>query len=658
MNYFIIFSFVFLCFIPLSPSLSEVLREKNNDQVSKNHGNMDTSSDNNERESFAVRYMNGLKKVKEHWIDPYDMMDILARQERQERQELPSQENYESEVNEYLKFLENMPDENDEPEDQDCRVDDQIDLKDPSSITKPTPLELSNDEKPVFSDIKGDVIGEKMYSADDSDDTDKEIRGLFGKHQHISVLDSIYISRWLKKLISKIETETYEELPGGVLFPMDSVKFEVLKELSTAKSFEISHLDELMCAIIDGSNLVHKKASDWTVYMDCARDLMWPFILAVIMASCIYTLYQGVVYHPFFTFFTFLIILSVFWHWMHLYKQKRAFKHAELASINLPAQCRKHDFGVMEHIQEYIKSFFITNECAKYYEALMVDPFWEVSFTVAASEALASMLVQPLSSGSRVVNLALRQLFEGLSIFIVVPVMMFMFLLLIMMCNYTLRLPFFMGALEPHIPPPLGSGIEDVNPSRNSRRVRDAIRYKSGSNARGMHLRQDHEQDSDPNLGASSSTRRSRVPRNTQHSLPKSDAHSEFKSLGRGHGYGDAGLPCENCSLDQSVSEDDISIIDSEESDSSSENSVDHQSGEFQHCCMCCLSDEMPDLHADCRVCGDNIDTQNAGEAEEMSPEDNGIEDNTEEAPAQKTTDNIPNIQLGAGEAASEDNAG
>ncbi|GFT95295.1 uncharacterized protein NPIL_386901 [Nephila pilipes] len=685
MFYFIIFSFVFLCFIPLSPSQSDVPHEKDDDHSTENHEDFEKEREEitqhfkeyierqeiaqhlkeyrerqkisqhfmeyKERQEVAHNYMDTLSKVKESWVDPYDMIGYPV---LQARQEFPSPaKNEQSEESKYLKFLESMPD-----QDEDCTVDELTDkLVDNNSKPKPIPPVLDNDEKPIFSDIRGDIIGEKMYTADDSPNN-KESKGIFANNrQQISVLDSIYVSRWLKKLILKIEKEAGDEIPGGVHFPMDSVKLNNLRELSTAKSLEISQLDDLMCNLIDGSILIPKEVFDWTVYIDYARDLMWPLILAAITLAFLYGIYQGVVYHPFFTFFICLIILSVFWHWMHLYKQKQAYKHAELASLNIPSRCRKHDFGLIEHVQEYLKSFFITNECAKYYEALMVDPFWEVSFTVAASEALASMLVQPLSSGSRALNLALRQLFEGLSIFIIVPVTVFMFLLLIMMCNYKLRLPFFMGALEPHIPPK-GSRIEDVKPSRNPRRLKDAARCKCGSIARGIHPRQDIEQESDPNPGAVDSSRKFRGQRSIQRCLPESDARSEFKSLGRAHGCEDAGLPCESCNLDRSASEDDISIIDSEENDSSSENSVDHQSGEFQHCCMCCLSEEMPNAHADCRVCGDNMEIQNAGEASEMVPEYHEMENNAEEVPAQRTTDHIPNIQLGAGVAANGNIAG
>ncbi|GIY28772.1 chloride channel CLIC-like protein 1 [Caerostris darwini] len=493
-----------------------------------------------------------------------------------------------------------------------------------NSIQYSGPLELDIDERPIFSDIKGAEIREKPYTTDDKlVNVNKETFGSFSKRPpQISILDSIYLARWMKKLVMKVEQSNL--VPSGINFPLDTVGLNNLKELAAAKSIEISELDDLICSMIDQSTVTTEEKFDWSMYTDFAKDLMWPVVVAMSAAVCAYVIYQVFLYRPAFTIMICIVGVSIFWHWMHLYQQRQALKHAELSSMTIPTECRKNDFGLIEHFQEYIKSFFTSNECAKYYEALMVDPVWEVSFTMAASEAVTAMLFQPLSAASRAVNLALKQLFDGLSIFVIIPVMIFIFLLLIMLCNYRVKLPFFMGALEPHTPP-AGSRVEEVKPSKALKIIRDTLRK----------LLPGPSSEAQGNL-----PRRCRNQRCIQRCSGQSGAHCEFRSLGSSYRHGNC-LPCEACNvIEPAMSEDDISIIDSEEdgeSDDSRGSQLTH------HCCSCCFpEDDMPNMHVDCRVCEDRMNTQNAGNSVQLSSRSSELETGDNEAATNMISDTIP----------------
>ncbi|GBM10129.1 hypothetical protein AVEN_258737-1 [Araneus ventricosus] len=608
-----IFFFIFLCGFLLNSVRSDIL-QKNDDHTTEAHERiikptLQKPIDYKGRREIAEKYLNELAQVKEDWIDPNDMFGCLVPQRAKTPPE-PKDEQIEHDA------LNN-----------DLRVENQIEpnneLNEQTEVPQFSPPELDSDEKPTFSDIRGDIIDERIYIPDETTlNIDIEPGGSFTKGRQICVLDSIYISRWLKKLVLKIEKES-NLVPSAMNFPIDPIMFNNLKELSTAKSLEISQLDELICKMIDQSSIIRIEDFDWTILSDYAKDLVWPITIFMVLTVCAYTVYQGILYRPLFTTLCCVCVSSVFWHWMHLYKQRQALKLAELSSMTVPAECRKHEFGLIEHFHEYLKSFFTSNECAKYYEALTVDPFWEVSITVAISEAVTSMLFQPLSVSSRYLNLAIRQLFDGLTIFMIIPLLIFLFLILIMLFNYRIRFPFFMGALEPHVPP-VGSRVQELKSSKPVKALKDTVRCKLSSGGEGVCTQKSLVQGADVYMDTCDVPKKCRNQKYIQN-FSEEGTHPELKDLPNEQ----LNLPSRIDSvLEQSASEDDISIIDSEENNTDTENSFMEQIlPGCQQNCQCCFPVEYLS-NTDCKACGDNLAMQSMDDSFHFSPEGNDLEDN------------------------------
>ncbi|KFM82691.1 Chloride channel CLIC-like protein 1, partial [Stegodyphus mimosarum] len=328
---------------------------------------------------------------------------------------------------------------------------------------------MDNDMKPMFSDIKGEVIGSNKFVNVGStfpNNLKESVKISDGDKPETCILDSIYISRWIKKLIHKIERETTSESEINYFtFQMNKDFVDRLQKMLLSKSFDVGDLDTVITDFISKAVITSEKEKGYLAVITYLIPFIWMFASISIILIVSYVILQWLLHHPRLTLFWFLVFISIMWHWMHLYKQKLAYKHAELSSMTVPSQCRKDEFGIIGHIQEYIKSYFHSNDCQKYYEALMVDPFWEVSFTVAASEAFAAMLFQPLSAASHSINYAVRQLFDGLSIFTIIPLTIFLFLIIAMLFNYKIKFPFFMGSLEPSTSA-LSNHIEDLNPAK------------------------------------------------------------------------------------------------------------------------------------------------------------------------------------------------
>ncbi|XP_035218504.1 chloride channel CLIC-like protein 1 [Stegodyphus dumicola] len=408
----------------------------------------DSALEMQRRREIAENYLKDLEKGKEHWVDPYDMLNYPDHQIVTTEQRHVA--NFDSKMKEGVVAP----------------------FKQIYSTSLPVKNEvyMDNDMKPMFSDIKGEVIGSNKFVSDGStfpNNFKESTRISDGDKLETCILDSIYISRWIKKLIHKVEREASSESEINYFtFQMNKDFVDRLQKMLLSKTFDVGDLDAVISDFVSKAVITSEKEKEYLAVITYLIPFIWMFASISIILIVSYVILQWLLHHPCLTLFWFLVFISIMWHWMHLYKQKLAYKHAELSSMTVPSQCRKDEFGIIGHIQEYIKSYFHSNDCQKYYEALMVDPFWEVSFTVAASEAFAAMLFQPLSAASRSINSAARQLFDGLSIFTIIPLTIFLFLIIAMLFNYKIKFPFFMGSLEPSTSA-LGNHIEDLNSAKS-----------------------------------------------------------------------------------------------------------------------------------------------------------------------------------------------
>ena len=192
----------------------------------------------------------------------------------------------------------------------------------------------------------------------------------------------------------------------------------------------------------------------WLLYS--AQDVFW-LALALSVLVPLWLLGSGRL--PLWQLLLLLLVLSSAWHWTHMYKRALAKKHATLSETtnSVPPECFPDR---LSWHQTLYNSVFGNSEarCAKYYDAVMVDPFWEVSPTMALAETVSKLVLHPLEH----LGLSLGKFFNSLlreSSWVAAPVILvFSFvaflLCLVMLFGYRFRLPFFLGSLERDRPNP------------------------------------------------------------------------------------------------------------------------------------------------------------------------------------------------------------
>jgi len=191
--------------------------------------------------------------------------------------------------------------------------------------------------------------------------------------------------------------------------------------------------------------------SKFNYYLPSSQDLFWCILFGTGL-GLIYLLWIGL---PIWKWFLLLLALSSLWHWGHMYKKAVLKKHlALMSSANIPHECFKE--------KSWSDLFFGANQkCSEYHDALLVDPLWEVTPTMAVAETLTLFIVQPLGHIGEHLGKFFTSLLSELSFLSALPVLLFVFLLIlllaVMMFNYKIRLPFLLASIEPqsrHPPEP------------------------------------------------------------------------------------------------------------------------------------------------------------------------------------------------------------
>ncbi len=148
-----------------------------------------------------------------------------------------------------------------------------------------------------------------------------------------------------------------------------------------------------------------------------------------------------------------LLILSSAWHWTHLYKRALSKKHTVLVKEKgIPAACFPDELSWSYFF--YHKVFSHRDRCNDYHDALLVDPLWEVSPTMAVAETIVQFIVLPLEHLGKHLGRFFSSLLGELSWLSSTPVLLFVFvaitLILIMAFGYRFKFPLCLGSFEPH----------------------------------------------------------------------------------------------------------------------------------------------------------------------------------------------------------------
>ncbi|GFS77339.1 uncharacterized protein NPIL_373031 [Nephila pilipes] len=100
-----------------------------------------------------------------------------------------------------------------------------------------------------------------------------------------------------------------------------------------------------------------------------------------------------------------------------MYQEKIAEKHNLMENLRHENECRRSELSWYESVSLYFGSYVSQEtDCEKYYKAVLVDPFWEVSFPVVIANAVTSVICEPLKVIATTLRICAKELFSGLTL--------------------------------------------------------------------------------------------------------------------------------------------------------------------------------------------------------------------------------------------------
>lgn len=261
----------------------------------------------------------------------------------------------------------------------------------------------------------------------------KLLKSLFnGDFQRTSLLTSWDIS-CLKELKDLMENATF------------SKKLKVLHGVEAALDKLMSHI-----SLEDFLQDAEPELNKWTMTMVHWLETNFfivPFVIAVFLLTC----WQlGVSLR---TLFVSIFFISCGWEWSLMYKQVIAQKYEALAANggNPPEYC---DPKQRSFLQSLIFGYSHKKECMRYQELLTVDAYLEVNPSIAISQTMSRLVFHPLL----ILGEKLGEFFGSVlasnsylaSTGVLICSCLFLIILVIVSSGYTIRLPYFLGSLEPN----------------------------------------------------------------------------------------------------------------------------------------------------------------------------------------------------------------
>ena len=235
----------------------------------------------------------------------------------------------------------------------------------------------------------------------------------------------------LQRYVSQHSTKKSDKERLGQMHDVDSILNTFIVSAQPTREYDLS-------------DLAQDYTSRFKQYLpNSSQDVFWSILFCAGL-TLFYLMWIGV---PIWKLFVLMLVISSLWHWGHMYKKAVLKKQMVLMeSHDVPHECFK---------EKSWKDYFFDNDkkCKDYHSALLVDPLWEVTPTMAIAETITVLLVQPLEQLGTHLGIFFSSLLANLSWLSAVPVLIFVFMLIfvviIMMCGYKIRLPFLLASIEP-----------------------------------------------------------------------------------------------------------------------------------------------------------------------------------------------------------------
>ena len=198
------------------------------------------------------------------------------------------------------------------------------------------------------------------------------------------------------KQLARVIMESFPN-PGKryLTLELSDEDLKTLQEFKEDPSGEkISDISELLARIFqqfeqDGIQEQMFFSRMWKVIVYNKEIFTVVFIISILISLLIFQVRTSIPwYRQLWYIFKWLFIISLPWEWLRLYYKEFAKKQAELTKTN-NSSCHSATMTFISQISFWVASKFTwrEDECLKFYEAYVVDSFWEVPPSLVSEQA-------------------------------------------------------------------------------------------------------------------------------------------------------------------------------------------------------------------------------------------------------------------------------
>lgn len=160
---------------------------------------------------------------------------------------------------------------------------------------------------------------------------------------------------------------------------------------------------------------------------------------------------------PMWKIFVSCFFISCGWEWSLMYKKilAKRYEIIERDRDGIPSYCSPNK---MSFLQSLLQVFSAPNrkECSRLHEALTIDAYLEVNPALAIVETCSKLFFQPLEQLGEKLGTFIHDVLAANSYLASPGVLIFcfaiFFAIMVILSGYTIRLPFFLGSIEPSNP--------------------------------------------------------------------------------------------------------------------------------------------------------------------------------------------------------------
>eukprot|EP00092_Neocalanus_flemingeri_P018229 GFUD01019729.1.p1 GENE.GFUD01019729.1~~GFUD01019729.1.p1 ORF type:complete len:572 (+),score=123.07 GFUD01019729.1:68-1783(+) len=287
------------------------------------------------------------------------------------------------------------------------------------------------------------------------------------KPVHVKSSTEIFLKRHVSHLISKLGLMSSTEAHLKVEIQLNSFQVQSLENfVSPQSSVHAVDVDQILSSFIKSVETYER--SPWIeVIKEQVTSFKDPLLVILMAMSLVYLTFTMFRSLPPYKVFLMVLLVSVMWHWVHMYKATWASKHSKLVqSVQIPPECRPQDMTWFQTIQSSATTLFSSvDKCEEYHKAILVDPIYEVNPLTALVDLATKLVLHPLSSLGKEVGSMFSGLLGSVPFFWKVPVLLVFVVLLmfvmILFAGYKVRLPLFLGEIGPASVPASNLALEE-----------------------------------------------------------------------------------------------------------------------------------------------------------------------------------------------------